>query len=92
MENWQIGIVLFIGETDPFEPAWFNEIYHNNIIDNALQAWDANSMNNYWYENYWSDYPGEDTDYDGIGDTSIPWPFLWSGYDNSPYMEENGWE
>jgi len=71
-----------------------NLIYHNNIIDNGVQAWDAQSWSNFWYNpymlegNYWSDYTGMDSDGDEIGDT--PWP--WPGFDEYPFMEEDGWE
>ncbi|RJS72026.1 hypothetical protein CW714_05050, partial [Methanophagales archaeon] len=60
-----------------------NEIYHNNIINNTVQAYD-NTGTNSWDNgypsggNYWSDYNGSDifsgpyqniTGSDGIGDT-----------------------
>jgi len=89
IENWGIGIVLW-------DYPWGNIIYHNNIIDNAQQAWDDNPWSNNWNENYWSDYPGTDIDGDGIGDTNNPWPVWpylgWPGYDYTPFVEENGWE
>ncbi|UCG70245.1 MAG: right-handed parallel beta-helix repeat-containing protein [Thermoplasmata archaeon] len=61
-----------------------NLIFHNNFIDNAIQASD-DSSNNYWNSsyptggNYWSDYGGTDAfkgpnqdvpGRDGIGDTN----------------------
>jgi parallel beta-helix repeat protein len=67
-----------------------NIINHNNFINNAIQASDESPWMNDWNGNYWSDYPGADTDGDGIGNTHIPWPF-WES-DNSPYMKENGWK
>lgn len=60
-----------------------NRIYHNNFVDNIIQAQD-DRKDNYWNDNYpcggnyWSDYWGEDLFYgsnqnipgaDGIGDT-----------------------
>lgn len=55
-----------------FFPCSGNIIYHNNLINNTLNAIDTN---NTWYNttlkegNYWSDYHGADTNDDGIGDT-----------------------
>jgi len=54
-----------------------NLIYHNNIIDNALQVdifpGDVNTWNNDTAPesggNYWSNYTGVDNDHDGLGDT-----------------------
>ncbi len=53
----------------------YNEIYLNNLIDNndgGVQAFDRGSHTKWdtgTYGNYWSDYDGEDSDEDGIGDT-----------------------
>ncbi|MFW9965058.1 MAG: NosD domain-containing protein [Candidatus Sifarchaeia archaeon] len=82
-----------------------NLIFHNNIIDNFIQAVDCNSVcGNYWYHpellegNYWSDYPGKDDGSgegkheiagDMIGDTEIPWPGIC--FDEYPFVVENGW-
>lgn len=57
-------------------------VYHNNIVDNNVQAViaDATSIWDDGVEgNYWSDYNGNDTDYDGIGDS----PY---NMDNFPLM------
>jgi parallel beta-helix repeat protein len=78
-----------------------NIIYHNNIIDNGVQASDTNPAMNNWHHpdllegNYWSDYPGVDDGSggrvagDGIGDTHIPWPG--PDYDYYPFVSESGW-
>ncbi|MHA2340087.1 MAG: right-handed parallel beta-helix repeat-containing protein [Candidatus Hodarchaeales archaeon] len=79
IENDNIGIVLWT-ESPPTPgsyPVWGTSIYHNNIIDNGLQALDANPQWNTWNGNYWSDW-------DGI---TIPWY-----YDFDPFAEKNGWE
>ena len=64
--NNEYGIVSFGG--------YNNIIYHNNFIDNEYQI-GASVGANMWDDgypkggNYWSDYNGQDSDDDGIGDT-----------------------
>ncbi len=53
-----------------------NSIYKNNLLQNTMQAFQAGSSTNTWYirisgknyGNYWSDYMGQDTNGDGVGD------------------------
>ena len=73
-----------------------NSIYHNNFIDNIKGAFsDPLTCSNTWrtpttpYQgNYWSNYKGEDTNGDGIGDTYLPW----EGVDWYPLMAPWGLE
>ncbi|MHA1988184.1 MAG: right-handed parallel beta-helix repeat-containing protein [Promethearchaeota archaeon] len=93
IENSQYGVVLWTesptgGDTGP---VYYTNIYHNNFIDNTIQASDASPWANNWNENYWSDYPGTDIDGDGLGDTDLPWP-MWSTLDYTPFVEKNGWD
>ncbi|MCK4758097.1 MAG: PKD domain-containing protein [Thermoplasmata archaeon] len=82
-----------------------NYFYHNNFIDNTIQASDIST--NFWNDtypsggNYWSDYTGNDVfsgpnqdlpGSDGIGDT--PYVDIQGGagnLDNYPLMTPNGW-
>ena len=65
-----------------------NVFLHNNIINNREQVDVANSQGNIFDDgkegNYWSNYRGEDTNYDAVGDTSIPHEQV----DNHPLMGE----
>jgi parallel beta-helix repeat protein len=82
-----------------------NKIYHNNIMDNTIQACDDGYRNS-WDDgypsggNYWSDYVGADdlngpdqdqAGSDGIGDT----PYIIDEdediKDDYPFMNESGW-
>jgi len=66
-----------------------NIIYHNNLIDNVVQAVDEAS--NAWdfkgEGNYWSDYTGKDLDGDGIGDT----PYVIDSDSQDRYPLMNPW-
>jgi len=65
-----------------------NTIFHNNIVNNSIQAYGVTLARNYWDNscegNYWSDYNGTDSDGDGIGD--IPYMVGLSNQDNYPLM------
>lgn len=78
-----------IGNGYGFLIAMYDSIfYHNNIINNTVQAAFysayANSWNNTCEGNYWSDYNGPDENGDGIGDT--PYVVDASNRDNYPLM------
>jgi parallel beta-helix repeat protein len=53
-----------------------NILYHNNLISNTINAYDTctNQWNSTTAGNYWSDYEGNDTNHDGIGDDPHPIP------------------
>ena len=81
--NGNEGIMLF-------ESSNSNTIYHNNIIDNAIQAFDdfgTNSWDNGYPSggNYWSDYAGVDN-YTGINQ-NIPGP---DTIGDTPYTNIDG--
>jgi nitrous oxidase accessory protein NosD len=70
-----------------------HRIYHNDIFDNQNQiSGRRNSVSfQYWDNgypsggNYWSDYTGQDTDHDGIGD--VPHRLIGKAKDNFPLMK-----
>jgi len=70
-----------------------HRIYHNDIFFNQKQiSGSGNSVNfQYWDNgytsggNYWSDYTGQDTDRDGIGD--VPHMLIKEARDNFPLMK-----
>ncbi|MFH1100798.1 MAG: NosD domain-containing protein [Methanobacteriota archaeon] len=71
-----------------------NLVYHNNIFLNMENGYDdcLNTWNLSYPDggNYWGDYTGDDTDEDGIGDTSYTVGGAGS-YDFYPFMEQNRW-
>jgi nitrous oxidase accessory protein NosD len=71
------------------KPANNNTVYHNNFIDNALQAFDEsdNTWDNEILQqgNYWDDYIGLDANDDGIGDN--PYNISGGSLDRYPLIE-----
>jgi parallel beta-helix repeat protein len=91
-QNRFVGLSFYLGS---------NTIYRNNIIDNNRQValytlentWDINEKGNYW-----SDYAGNDTNHDGIGDSPYPipieliFPEVETIYDYDRYPLMNPWD
>ncbi len=79
LENNTIGLRMGYDQTDISRqhggPSTVNNtVYHNNFIDNKVQAEDWNWLGtNHWDKdgegNYWSTYTGTDWTLDGVGDS-----------------------
>lgn len=76
------------------ESVRYNELYHNNVVNNTVAVSGASGTNtesNSWDDgfpsggNFWSDYSGIDANGDGIGDT--PYVIDVNNQDNYPLME-----
>jgi parallel beta-helix repeat protein len=73
-------------------PIPLNLIYHNNLVNNNVQAYSINVPNT-WDNgypsggNYWSDYNGTDANHDGIGDT----PYVIDANNQDRYPLMNPW-
>ena len=69
-----------------------NKINHNNIVNNTENGYDGYGTGNVWDNgypsggNYWSDYTGNDTNRDGIGEDPYNIPGG-DGVDRYPLME-----
>ena len=67
-----------------------NVLFHNNLINNTNPTYTFESFSNTWDDgypsggNYWSNYSGVDSDYDGIGNT--PHVIDADNQDNYPLM------
>jgi parallel beta-helix repeat protein len=68
--NYYVGVNFYGNEKTSSD----NTIYHNNFISNRIEVKnigknEANFWDNGAQGNYWSNYHGTDTNFDGIGDT-----------------------
>jgi nitrous oxidase accessory protein NosD len=64
-------------------------VFHNNFLNNTVQAFDDHGTNNTWDDgsrggNYWTDYNRTSADHNGIGDT--PYVFNYN-QDNFPFLQ-----
>ncbi len=84
IKNNQIGCQIAI--------SYNNVVFHNNFLNNTIQASSPTGDINEWDDgypsegNYWSDYNGTDADHDGIGDS--PYVISTSDQDHYPLMAE----
>jgi parallel beta-helix repeat protein len=83
--NMGVGIMLWNSSG--------NRIYCNNFVNNTVQIYDSSQTSqsippstNEWDRNYWSDYAGNDSNADGIGDT--PYRIDSNNADDRPLMSD----
>ena len=90
VEENDVGIAVEIGSRD-------NIIYNNNMLNSTKKQVSIRfgASSNVFKGNYWSDYRGNDTDNDGIGDIPhllTPYLSIKGGIEDiQPYMERDGW-
>jgi parallel beta-helix repeat protein len=82
-----------------------NFVYHNNFVNNPLQAIDETPEQKNFFNkeypiggNFWSDHQGKDENSDGIGDTPYCFGLRFDSYivhygcDNYPFTKKDGWK
>lgn len=86
IENNALGVCI---GTPTYLNAAGNSFYRNNFVNNSKNVLFYGTPSNFWNNseegNYWSDYAGNDTTGDGIGDT--PYTINVNNVDHHPLMQ-----